>query len=73
MYVLPHVKLKNKIEPITGLAGTWETQGLRETMTLLCGLLGSSVSVRPIPCPVWRARPAGVPDGPVPVSAHAPE
>ena len=23
--------------------------------------------------PVWRARPAGVPDGPVPVSAHAPE
>ena len=25
------------------------------------------------PSPVWRARPAGVPDGPVPVSAHAPE
>ena len=36
--------------------GTWETQGLRETMTLLCGLLGGSV--RPIPCPVlclWHA------------------
>ena len=25
------------------------------------------------PSPVWRARPAGVPDGLVPVSAHAPE
>ena len=31
--------------------GTWKTQGLRETMTLLCGLWGGSVSVRPIPCP----------------------
>ena len=39
--------------------GTWETQGLRETITLLCGLLGGSqgqalggsMSVRPIPCP----------------------
>ena len=38
--------------------GTWETQGLGETMTLLCSLLGGCVSVRPIPCPalcLWHA------------------
>ena len=32
-----------------------------------------SLTVLLLAMPVWRARPAGVPDGPVPVSAHAPE
>ena len=38
------------VPPLVAI-GTWETQGLCETMMLLCGLLGGSVSVRPIPCP----------------------
>ena len=46
--------------------GTCETQGLRETMTLLCGLLGSSVSVGPIPCP---ALGSSVSVGPIPCPA----
>ena len=29
------------------ISGHWETQGLRETMTLLCGLLSGSMSVGP--------------------------
>ena len=49
--------------PLVAIIGTplvaMETQGLRETMTLLCGLLGGSdVSVQPIPCPalcLWHA------------------
>ena len=45
------------VPPLVAI-GTCETQGLRETMTLLCGLLDGSVSVQPIPCPalcLWHA------------------
>ena len=60
------LRFKMLMEPIiivfiklmgAAISGHWDL-GLRETMTLLCGLLGGSVGVRPIPCPalcLWHA------------------